>query len=181
MFRQRIGRLIGQSRQARVLTISTATAVLIAVGAFIVLNPASEKAVAPEDPITKALDVSCVQHKKRIAAAQDHALVGGGLNAVGRYADSLVAIVGEWRMELDELAPPADRAEAVDELKSGLLEVEIEAGSLARVARESNRRAVAVTAARVDAATEHVEAAVGALGLERCGRLAFKQGRSTGQ
>jgi hypothetical protein len=178
-FRQRLGQTIGSDRRARLLTIGTAIALTIAIAAFIALRPSGDG--PPYDAYARGLDTACVQHKGEIAAAQRIALRGGGLGAVSRFGDSLVAIVGEWHRELESEPPPADRADAVGEMKSALLEVEIEAGSLARVARESDRRGVATGAARVDAATEKVEATISSLGLERCAELSFPQEQASRQ
>ena len=170
--RERLQRAIGTTRRSRMLSLGTTIAIVVAIAAFIVLDPADEDtADAPQDAYTKALDDLCVQRKLKVGAAQERAIAGDSLVSVSRYADSLVPIVGEWRLDLEELAAPVDRAELVEELRSALLEVEIEAGTLARVARESNQRGVATSAARVDAATENVEAVIDSLGLQRCSRI----------
>jgi hypothetical protein len=159
------------------VTIGTVAALLVAIAAFIALAPASEDdASVPQDALTKALDARCVQHKAEIAAAQRQALRAGTLEAVGRYGESIVPVAGEWRSELGSADVPSSRAKLVAALSAALLEVQIEAGTLARVARESNRRGVAVSAARVDAATENVEAAIGSLNLQRCSQLSVDQG-----
>jgi hypothetical protein len=161
------------------LSLGTAIAIGVAVVAFLVLKPSDEEESSiPQDAYTKALDDLCVGRKLKVARAQRIALAGGDLAAVSRYADTLVPIVGVWRMDLGKIAVPNDRAELVGELRAALLEVEIEAGTLARVAREANAREVAKAAPRVDAATENVEAAVDSLGLRRCVRLAVNQRRS---
>lgn len=175
--RDRFERISGRSRQARLLTLGTLIAVAVAIGAFVVLKPAGEGSTsAREDAFTRTLDTSCVQRKRAIAAAQSAALAAGTLGAVGRYGDSLVVIAGEWRMMLRDLRSPG-QSESLEGLESALLEVEIEAGTLARIARESDRQTLGRSAAQVDAATGHVEAAVGSLGLERCARLSVGQGR----
>ena len=169
--RKRFELAIGTSRRSKLLSLGTAVAIVIAVAAFIVLPSDEEGAGLADDPYTKALDELCVERKRDVAAAQEEAVAGASLSAVSRYADSLVPIVGEWRLDLARSAPPSDRRDRVDGLRAALLEVEIEAGTLARRARESNRRGVAVSAARVDAATENVEAAIASLGLSRCAEL----------
>jgi hypothetical protein len=179
-FRQWLGRVVGSSRRARLLTVGTALALAVFAVAFIALRPSDEGA-APYDAYARSLDAACLRHKDEIATAQRVALRSGGFGSVSRYADSLVAIVGEWREELESKPPPADRADAVGELSPALLEVEIEAGSLARAARESDRRGVATDAARVDAASEKVEAALSPVGLERCAGLAFAREPANGR
>lgn len=168
--RERLERMIGTGR-SRMLSIGTALAVVVMVAAFIALPSDDDAADVPQDAYTQALDDLCMERKQEVAAAQEKAVAGGSLEAVSRYADSLVPIVGEWRRDLDATVPPADRAEQVEALQAALLEVEIEAGTLARVARESNRRGVAKSAAQVDAATVNVEATLDSLGLQRCGQL----------
>ncbi len=180
--RERIARLAGRDRRARIVTLGTVAAILIAVAAFLALDSSSDEAPdASQDAYTKALDVACIGHKREIAAAQGTALTSGSLTAVGSYADSLVPIVGEWRLELSRGGVPADHADSVEALGAALLEVEIEAGTLARLAREADPKKVTEAAARVDAATTNVEAAISSLGLARCGRLAVGQGQVVSQ
>lgn len=177
---ERVEALIGRDRRTKVLTLLTIAAVLIAVLAFLALD-SSDGVDVPQDAYTRALDRSCIQRKGEIAAAQRKALGGGGLPAVSRYADAVVTIVGEWRLELGRAPVPPDRSDLVDALQAALLEAEIEAGALARVARESDRGKVARVATRVDAGTANVEAAVHSLGLERCGELVVSQGQLVGR
>ena len=177
-FAKRAGALFGRDRRTRLVTLGTAAAIIVAVVAFLALKSSDgEGADVPQDAYTRSLDASCVQHKGEIAAAQRSALGGGGLPAVADYAGKVVPIAGDWRLELGREAVPADRADLVAALQAALLEVEIEAGALARVAREAGPRQVAKAAAQVDAATANVEAAVNSLGLARCGDLVVAQGR----
>ena len=170
-------RLVGTTRRARLITAGTVTALLVAIVAFIALAPADDEAAVPQDGLTRALDARCVQHKVAIAAAQRRALASGTLAAVSRYGESMVPIAGQWRTELGRAEVPRDRTELVDALSAALLEVEIEAGTLGRAARESKRRELATAAARVDVATSHVEDAIQALELRRCGQLEISQGK----
>lgn len=177
-FGERAGALIGRDRRTRLVTVGTLVAVLVAVIAFAALHSSEDEgASADQDAYTRTLDAACVQHKGEVAAAQRKALGGGGLAAVSRYADATVPIVGEWRLELGRAPVPADHSDEVAALQAALLEVQIEAGALARVARESDRSEVAKVAARVDVATAHVEEAVNSLGLVRCGELVVNQGQ----
>jgi hypothetical protein len=181
-FGERLEGLIGRDRRTRIVTIGTGAAILVAVIGFIALDASNDEgSEVPQDAYTRSADAACVQRKVEIAKARRTALAGGGLPAVGRYADSLVPIAGEWRQELSRGPVPSDRAENVDALAAALLEVQIEAGSLARVARESDSREVTKIAAQVDAATANVEAAIDSLGLERCGQLAVAQEQAVGQ
>lgn len=167
-FRERLRDAVGTSRRSRMLSLGTAAAIVIAVVAFVALPSDDDGEEAQQDGYARALDGICTERKQEVAAAQRKAVAGRSLDAVGRYADSLVPIVGEWRRDLANPAPPGDRAAELEALQSALLEVQIEAGTLARVAREGDREGVATTAVRVDAATENVEAAVDSLGLRRC-------------
>ncbi|HEU4393583.1 MAG TPA: hypothetical protein VFR04_08120 [Solirubrobacterales bacterium] len=157
------------------MTLGTALAVVVAAIAFVALDPSDDSTV-PQDAYNLAIDQNCVRHKKQIAAAQRDALALGGQAGVSRFADSLVPIAGEWRMDLGRATVPIDRSEAVAALDTALLEVEIQAGTLARVAREADGRATLASAARVDAASQQVEAAVEALELERCELLSVEVG-----
>jgi zinc-ribbon domain len=177
-FSERAGAIVGRDRRTRFLTLGTLVAIFIAVIAFLVQDASEDEgASADQDAYTRTLDAACVHHKVEVAAAQRKALGGGGLAAVSRYADATVPIVGEWRLELGRAPVPADHKGQVAALQAALLEVQIEAGALARVARESNRSEAAKVAARVDAATANVEAAVQSLGLVRCGELVVSQGQ----
>lgn len=175
--RERIGGLIGGDRRARIVTLGTVAAILVAVVAFLALGSANEGADVPQDPYTRALDASCIQRKSEIAAAQRRALGGAGLATVSRYADAIVPIAGEWRLELNRGQVPPDRLRLVEALRVALLEVQIEAGALARVARESDPDQVARRAAQVDAATANVESAVASLGLAKCAEITVSRGR----
>jgi len=177
-FRAGLDRVIGTTRRARLISLGTAAALIVAVVAFIALAPADDdEQSVPQDAFTKALDASCVGQKTKIAAAQQQALKLGTLAAVSSYGESIVPIAGAWKDELDKAVVPADRTALVDTLSAALLEVEIEAATLARAARESNRRELATAATRTDAATANVEVAIQGLGLERCSQLEIAAGR----
>lgn len=174
----RLERLIGSDRRTRLVTLGTGLAILIAIVAFLALKASDGGGPElPQDGYARAVDAACVQHKREIARAQEKALAGGGSATVSRYADAIVPIVGDWRLELKRGIAPANRAGLVPPLEAALLEVEIEAGTLARVARESDSREITKVAAQVDAATANVEAAVDSLDLERCGQLAIAGGQ----
>ncbi len=181
--RASLERLIGRDRRTRLLTLGTALALVIAVVAFLALDSSGdeEETTVPQDAFTRELDAFCVRHKGEIAAAQRQALQEGGPAAAARYAESFVPIVGEWREELGRAVVPADRAELVSDLDGALLEVQIEAGTFARVLRERNKAELAAAAGNLEAATENVEAAIAGLELERCSRLRISQGRLVGQ
>lgn len=167
-------RVVGTTRKQRLISAGTVAAIVVAVIAFIALEP-DEKTI-PQDAYNKALDANCVQHKKAIAAAQGDALAVGGLDGIGRFADALVPIAGEWRSDVSHSGPPADRRELVEDLDTALLEVQIRAGTLGRVARESSPKATVQSAEGVDLASQQVEAAIEALELERCELLTVQVG-----
>lgn len=169
-------RVVGTNRRTQMITLGTVVALIAAVAAFVALAPADDEATVPQDALTRALDVRCVQHKAEIAAAQRRALTSESLGAVSRYGESMVPVAGAWRTELGRAEVPPDRTKLVDALSAALLEVEIEAATLGRAARESKHRELATAAARVDAATAHVEDAIQALELERCSDLVISQG-----
>lgn len=168
--------VIGGDRRTRMITLGTVAALLVAVGAFFALK-ADDGSGLPQDAYARAADAACVQHKEAIARAQRTALAGDDFAAVGSYAGAIVPIAGEWRQELGRGSVPPDRVEQVEQLSAALLEVQIEAGALTRVAREGKPREVAKTAAQMDAATANVEAAVDSLDLERCGELVIAGGQ----
>jgi hypothetical protein len=177
-FRQRLGRLIGTTPRARLLTTATALAILIAVVAFIALAPSDEG--PGEDAYTRSLDRSCLTEKQTIAALQQQASPQQPSD-FAVFAGALVSIVEEWRSSLQNPPPPPAHAEAVDALDSALLRVVIEAGGLARVAHDGSPRQVAAAAGRVDTASAQVERAIENLGLNRCADLDVATAASGGQ
>ena len=174
----RLGRVAGESRRARLLTIGTVTAVLIAVVAFLAL-PAGDDGEIPYDAYTRAADQLCVAEKQAIVAAGQKALAEGrGSDQLAAYAGGVVPIAVEWRASLDDLSPPADRVERAERLSSALRRVAVEAGATARIARTLGPQAALARANKVDAATAEVERAVDDLGLSNCGNLKIGVARS---
>ena len=163
--------------RARITTIATAAALVAAAAGFIALKPSKEDSI-PQDAYTKSADATCVEEKEQIVAAQRRLLQDKGLNGVSGYADALVPIAGEWRATLEAApAPPSYRQQRVATLESALLGVEVEAGALGRIARESSEKAALAQSARVDEASRQVENAVSSLGLERCALLSVDVGK----
>jgi anaerobic C4-dicarboxylate transporter len=167
-WRQRVDRIIGTTRRARVLTGVTAAAILLAVIAFVALKPAEDG--PEEDAYTRKLDKSCVTEKQTIAALEQQTAQQGS-GDLATFAGALVTIVEEWRSSLRENPAPAAHAEAVQSLDSALLEVLIKAGALARVARAGGATEVTASARAVDEASALVEQAVTNLGLSQCSDL----------
>jgi zinc-ribbon domain len=169
--RERLARLVGQTRSARLLTAGTVIAISIAIVAFIALKPAGEEGPR-HDPFTLAADATCVRAKQLIVAAERRSLSPGYHSDRGQYAGAIVRIVAQWRAALAELSPPADRAAQTESLDSALANVEVKAGSLARLERESrNRNTLLAYAHNVDDATAEVEQTITAMGLDRCSAI----------
>jgi hypothetical protein len=172
--RARMARLLGTTRKARVATAAIVAAIAIAIAAFVAL-PADEDNEIPYDAYTRAADSTCVQSKKQIIAVQPGALKGN-LHGFTSYAGALVVIAGNWRSSLDDTPVPPGRGAQVRTLDAALQEVEVEAGGLARVAREGDQEAIVPRAHRVDAASARVEKAIEGLGLTNCSHLAVGMG-----
>jgi hypothetical protein len=168
---ERLGKIVGESRTARLVTLGTVAALLIAVIAFIAL-PSDDSDEPPYDAYAQSADKLCVAEKAAIVAAGEKSLAepAGGAR-LAAYAGGLVPVAIEWRSSFDSLSPPADRAEAAEDLSLALRQVSVEAGALARVARTLDRRAALARAKEVDAATAEVEQAIDDLGLRRCANL----------
>jgi hypothetical protein len=161
--------LVGSTRKARLLTAGTAVAVLVAIAAFVALDPADDDEIR-RDAYTIEADRICVAAKSQIVAEQRRALSGAGGNAGAVYARSLVPIVATWRLGLEELGRPADRTAQILDLDAALREVEIELAGLALIADEGSPGPTDALAADVDAASASVERAISALGLRDCSR-----------
>lgn len=167
----RLGKIVGENRSARLVTAGIVAALLVAVVAFFAL-PSDDDEEIPYDAYTRAADELCVAEKQAIVAAGQSSLAeeAGGAR-LAAYAGGLVPIAVEWRTSLAGLSVPADRAEAAASLDLALRRVAVEAGALARAARTLGQRAALARANQVDAATAKVEQAVERLGLRRCASL----------
>ncbi len=159
--------MLGGDRRAKLLTGATVIALIIAVGAFIALEPASEDAI-PRDAYTVAADRLCVKAKRHIVAAERESF---RRDDPGGLARSLVSIIDDWRTKFQSLAEPEDRLEQTQNLGVALLDVELRIATLARIADEGQRPRTVAQARRVDAASAEVEAAIAALGLTKCAAL----------
>jgi zinc-ribbon domain len=170
--RERLAGLVGGTPRARLLTAGTALALALAVVAFVALKPEGGEEGPRHDPYTLAADATCVRGKQLIAAAEQRSLSRGYHSDRGEYAGAVVRIVAQWRAALAELSPPADRAAQAQSLGAALANVEVKAGTLARIERESSNGSTALAyAQKVDDATAEVEQAISALGLERCAAI----------
>jgi hypothetical protein len=164
--RERIGRLLGATRKARLLTAATAAALIIAVIAFIDLKPAKD--TTPRDAYTIAADRLCLDAKSEIVAVERHFSRRPGARDTSTFAMELVPIVATWRSQFGALHAPKDRIESAQLLEAALLEAEVQIAGLARVAARGDKNKTLESAKRADAASTGVEEAVSALGLSRC-------------
>jgi hypothetical protein len=163
--RDRLSRVIGTTRRARLVSIATAVAVAAAVAAFIALKPSGHS--IPRDAYTIAADRLCLDAKGEIISAEQR-FGRPGTRDTSAFAHELVPIVEAWRSKVGKLAVPPDRVELARELEAALLEAEIQIAALARVAAKGNEKVTLVSARRADAASAGVEEAVAALGLTQC-------------
>jgi hypothetical protein len=113
-----------------------------------------------------------VKAKKEIVAAGRQAAGQGP----GAAASELIPIVAAWRADLSALNTPGDDAAQARQLDTALLDVEIDAGALARVARDGNQKELAEAAATLNAQTGAVEEAISELGLTKCAKVAVAPG-----
>lgn len=175
-FGTRVGDLFGRSPRARLVTVGTLVALVVAVVAFVALPSDDDEgeavATIPRDAYTREADRLCLEQKQEVIATGQRALSGGG-NRLAAYAGALVPLVLEWRQQMRQLVPPSDRVALAENLEIALRNVAVEAGELARVARSGDREAAVEQAAEVDAATGEAEEAIAALGLANCDALAI--------
>lgn len=165
--RQRLEGLVGTTRKARLITGATVLALLIAIAAFIALDPAEDE--IPRDSYTVAADRLCLDSKRSIVAIE-RSFAPQGPDAVAR---ELVPVVAAWRSQLNELKVPADRSDLARQLEAALLQAEVQIAGLARVAQSEDRRQIVAKARAADAASTEVEEAVAALGLSECAEAAI--------
>jgi zinc ribbon protein len=165
-FGERLGRIAGTTRKARLVTLATVAALAIALIAFIALKP-EEETVIPRDAYTIAADQLCLDAKQKIVGAERQARATRA-DAAGFAA--LVPIVASWRSQFEGLEVPADRSEQAQDLEAALLETETKIAGLARVAAKGNKGEIVSSAEEADAASVGVEEAVAALGLSECSR-----------
>ena len=173
----RLSALAGTSRRDRIVTGATVVAVLVAIAAFIALDPADDDDEIPRDAYTVEADAQCVDYKRRIVAAEREALDDQGSTDSGGFAGALVPVVADWRSEFQTLAVPEDRIEEAARLDTALRQVEIELAGLALAANEGNRGETVAQAKEVDSATVEVEESIAGLGLTQCAArtIGFRQ------
>lgn len=158
--------LLGTTRRARILTLATAVALLVAVGAFIALKPADD--TIPRDRYTITADRMCLDAKRQIVATERRSLRGPDRGGPGAFSRDLVPVVSTWRSEFQALRVPSDRVDQAQALAVALQRVEIELAALSLIADKGNGPATLDQAKQVDVATASVEEAVASLNLEHC-------------
>jgi hypothetical protein len=164
--RQRLVGLLGTTRRARILTLATAAALLVAVAAFIALKPADD--TIPRDRYTITADRICLNAKRQIVATERRSLRGPERGGPEAFSRDLVPVVSTWRSDFQALRVPSDRVNQAQALAIALQRVEIELAALSLVAEKGDRAATLEQAKQVDAATAGVEEAVASLNLEHC-------------
>lgn len=162
--RERLARLLGTTRRARLISVATALALVAALAAFIALS--TDEGI-PRDAYTVAADGICLEAKRDIVSARKES---GGPNSFSR---ALVPIVGGWRAQLGELSVPADRVEQAHELEAALLVAQIRIARLARAVELGEKRAALTSAKEAEEASANVEEAVATLGLDECAEAAI--------
>lgn len=169
--RERLGRLVGTTRKARLTSIATVAALVVAVAAFILLKPSGDE--IPRDAYTISADRLCLEAKARIVEVERRSVEGPASAQNAGFAQTLVPVVSAWRSRFQKLDVPADRIEKADEMRTALLETEIALAKLARAEAGGDRAAVLATAKRADTTTTHVEEAASSLGLDECAQAAI--------
>jgi hypothetical protein len=164
---QRVGRLFGTTRKARMLSLGTLIALVIAVVAFIALKPSEDDSI-PRDAYTISADRLCVESKRQIVTAERQALRKPSGPDSGFAA--LVPVVSNWRSDFEAKPVPTDRVDQARALSVALREIEIELSGLAVAAEEGSRARTLSRAKQVDEASRGVEKAVAALALSECAR-----------
>jgi rRNA maturation endonuclease Nob1 len=173
-FRDRIGRVAGTTRKARLTTAATAVALVVAVVAFIALKPNEE--TIPRDAYTIAADRLCLDAKRGIVAAERRA----GQGDTSAFAQELVPVVANWRSRFGKLHVPRNRTEEAQNLEAALLEAEIRIAGLGRVAQRGNEKEIVESAKQADAASAGVEEAAASLGLSHCAAATIGFSASSG-
>lgn len=162
--RARLRRLLGTTKRARLLSAGTVVVTALALAAFIALKSGSEEA---QDPFMRSLDKTCLEEKERIAALEREAAPRSRASVV-LFATSLVSVVEEWRLNLARSPTPSSHAQDARLLDSRLREVLIEAGTLARIARDRGPQQIVSQAQSVDQATKRADQTMEDLGLSSC-------------
>lgn len=164
--RQRFRSLVGTNRRAQLLSAATAIAIVIAIVAFVALEPDE----GGESRYLQSLDRACVTEKERLSSLEAETL-GQRPPNLEEFASVLVTIVAEWRSNLRATPPPTLDSKGVRALEAALLRTLIESGTLARLVRErAGTGSIAAQSSAVDEATREVNGTIAELGLEACAK-----------
>lgn len=169
--RERLDRLVGTTRRARLTSVATIVALVVAVVAFVFLKPGGDE--IPRDAYTIAADRLCLEAKVRIVEVERRSVQGSASAPNTGFAQTLVPVVSTWRSRFQKLDVPTDRIEKANEMRTALLQTEIAIAKLARAEASGNREDILATAKRADTATTRVEEAASALGLDECAQAAI--------
>jgi hypothetical protein len=166
---ERLGRLIGNTRQARLVTAGIVIALVVAVIAFLSLD--SDEDGTATSAYLEGLDRTCVAEKERISALETEALAKRGAGPQ-EFASVLVTALAEWQEGLRQTPPPAADREETEALEAALLATMVEAAKLSRTIREGGSPGAIDDRARaVDEATRDLDETIEGNGLADCAEL----------
>lgn len=162
----RLRRLVGRTRRERIVSGVTASLLVVAVVAFMVLDTPEEE--LPSDPARDALDQACVTAKAQVVEAAN-GLGGSG----GADAYSLGVVIA--MQDLRDAAAESGVA-GVGGLRTAAFDAAVAAGRFGRLAREkvpaeTLQEALTQSTDALTALSEPTEE----LGLERCVATSIEQ------
>jgi hypothetical protein len=168
--RERLGRLIGTTRRARLVTVATVIAIVIAVVAFLSLD-SDEGGATANSAYLESVDQACVAEKERISTLEEEVLRRRSLNPQ-EFASVLVTALAEWRAKLRQTPPPPEDAEEIQAMETALLTTLVEAAKLSRSIREGGSTlSISRQAQAVDESTREVNQTIESIGLSDCADL----------
>jgi hypothetical protein len=174
---ERVRDVFGRSRKELLITAGTLAAILVAVVSLISLDP--DEVSDDDEPVAPPeADAACVEAKEAVARA---ATTAGPAEATAfqSYAAELIAAMLEFRRTVRESGVSG---EAATELDASLRDAAIEAGGLARLAREGEDRAALVEqASRIEDATTRADEAIEQLGLTTCAEIRIVPASAPGE
>jgi hypothetical protein len=168
--RDRVGRLVGRSRQARIATLVTALALAAAALGFIALDTDdSSDGDGSQDPYVAEADRVCVEGKATIVrVGQQIFAPPQPANVVATYAAATLQSLNDTRSRLAALEPPADLRDRAATFDARLGELASELEELERAGRVNDPARIQAANLRVESVTVDADQAAAALGLERC-------------
>jgi hypothetical protein len=170
-WRERLAVLAGRTRRERLLAAGTVLFIVLAVAAFALLDTPNDG--IPRDAFTLTAEKQCLQ-AKRVVEKQRQATATAPQNGAARsFTDAVLSAVTDWRIALDGLQVPADRAREVKALDDSLLELIIRLGALSEAEDQGQGANVPTLTAAAEESTAGVEAAVKNLGLTDCAAVSL--------